>query len=120
MAKFRSWSSVDACHRVSFLAGLERNIEARTANVHACPSVSAFFHFVDFEAFTIHPRAPISTLLIYEIESFLQPTKVFGTNVRWTGKSSEPRNVVRRRIQKGGFPEGNHWRGIDMEHGHSM
>src|SRR5208283_2894859 len=78
MTKFRSWSSVDACHKVS------------------------------------------STLLIYEIESLLQPTKVFGTNVRWTGKSSEPRNVVRRRIQKGGFPEVDHWRGIDMEHGHSM
>jgi hypothetical protein len=36
------------------LAGLERNIEAHTVNIHACRSISAFFRFVDFEAFTIH------------------------------------------------------------------
>ena len=119
MPKFRSWSSVDACHKV-FLAGLERDLEAHAANIHACSSVSAFFRFIDFEAFTIRPRPPISTSLIYEIEPLLQPTKVFRTNVRWTGKSSQPRNVVRRRIQKGGLPEVDRRCGIDLEHGHSM
>jgi hypothetical protein len=103
-----------------FLAGLERNIEAQTVNIHAYRSISAFFRFVDFEAFTSHQSPVLSTLLIYEIEALLQPTKVFRTNVRWTGKSSEPGNVVRRRIQKGGLPEVDHWRGIDLEHGHSM
>jgi len=54
------YESLDAM----LLAGLERNIEAHTVNIHACRSISAFFRFVDFEAFTIHPSPPLSTLLI--------------------------------------------------------
>ena len=107
------------------LAGLEKrhripHTANAAANINAIPSISTVFRFVDFEAFTIHLGPPISTLLKYEIKSLLQPAKVFRANVRWTGKSSKPRNVVRRRIQKRGLSEVDHWRGIDMEHGHSV
>jgi hypothetical protein len=44
-------------------------IEARTANIHVFPAISALLRFVDFEALTIQASPPISTLLKYEIEA---------------------------------------------------
>src|SRR5271166_6802669 len=87
MPKFRSWSSVDACPKVPFGALTSRH-RGSDANIHVFPLISAFFLFIDFEAFTVQFRPSNSTLLKYEIEPQFKSSSIFRTDVGWPRESS--------------------------------